>query len=245
MEGILRRVRALLAKAEGTDNIHEQEAFFAKAQTLMAKYQISEAQLIVEGLRQNQPVNHKKITFPQQVGRRDKTYLLQHIAKLLHGRSFQTSPKNSTKKNPFTYPGSVTIVGTAEDIHLIELLWTTLCMQLDIATSKYVKQNSGQGVHGRTLRRSFVNGWCTRVRELLTDAYSEVEKVEMSSSTELVFIGREKAVGEYIGERWKLSNSSRKIKVDLLAQGDGYVEGNRADVRLDNKIGSTGRKELV
>lgn len=42
---LLRRVRALVAKAEGTDNQHEADAFRAKAESLMLKYRIEQHEL--------------------------------------------------------------------------------------------------------------------------------------------------------------------------------------------------------
>ena len=43
---LLDRVRKLLAKAEGTDNPHEAEAFSAKAAELIALYRIDPARLV-------------------------------------------------------------------------------------------------------------------------------------------------------------------------------------------------------
>lgn len=41
-EKIIAKVKALLAKAEGTNNINEQQVFFQKAQELIVKHQLSE-----------------------------------------------------------------------------------------------------------------------------------------------------------------------------------------------------------
>jgi hypothetical protein len=44
-EDILRKVRGLIAKADGTDNAHEADAFRAKADAMMAKYTINHFEL--------------------------------------------------------------------------------------------------------------------------------------------------------------------------------------------------------
>jgi hypothetical protein len=46
LNGIMRKITGLLAKAEGTDNEHERQTFAAKAQELLQKYQLEEENLI-------------------------------------------------------------------------------------------------------------------------------------------------------------------------------------------------------
>src|SRR5450759_1282458 len=52
-EDLLRKVSALLAKAEGTDNEHEASAFFEKAHELMVRYASDEARVRAEQVRIN------------------------------------------------------------------------------------------------------------------------------------------------------------------------------------------------
>lgn len=61
MDDLLRRIRALRAKAEKTDNEHEAAAFAAKARQLLAEHDLEEAQLDVSSAPPNDVEHHPSV----------------------------------------------------------------------------------------------------------------------------------------------------------------------------------------
>lgn len=154
MATIIEKIHKLLAKAEGTDNEHEADAFMAKAQALMVEYQVSDEQIRLQGEKPKEEIITKNVPFGMMIGRDDKVRLLCRIAKTMQARAFHSAPWRKYDYVETTLPsgrtyrkrgkgkmtgGSVTVVGYASDIDVVYALWTHLCLQADLAVAEAVK----------------------------------------------------------------------------------------------------------
>lgn len=227
-DDILRKIRGLLAKATGTDNEVEATTFFEAAQRLMSKYQISEAELVASGARSFEGVDSRIVPFPRCAAWDWKVHLLSSIADLHRGRAFAIRPRNNTSKHA-ARAGAVQLVGGVNDMALVEMLWTSLCLQLDMSTERYVRAERGRGVPGTALRASFVIGWVERVCARLEALYGEAEP-EAGSGVALVLRDKRLAADDYVGQNLVVKSNTRTVRVIPGSIQHGEHEGNRADI---------------
>lgn len=244
-EDILRKIRGLLAKAESTTIDAEAETFREAAARLMSKYQIDEAQLIASGHRVSGEVEERVIPFGQVIGRDFKIALVSSLAELHQGRAINMRPANATKKYR-SEPGGVILVGDPNDMMLVEMMWTSLCLQLDIEAARFIRQHSGRGVHGRTLRLSFVAGWVDRVIDRLEALYGEVaeENDIEGTGTALVLRDKKLAADDYVSRELEIRKAVVKpMMLNAFAMEEGEKAGNRADIG-QTKVGTGTRPQL-
>ncbi|MGI9609903.1 MAG: DUF2786 domain-containing protein [Acidimicrobiia bacterium] len=153
-EGVLSRVRSLLAKAESTGFEHEADAFSAKAQQLITRYAIDVARLATEvdvpGGRRiylDPPYTHPKFV------------LLSAVAQANTCRSVWNKSRQTA-----------TLIGYAHDIALTEMLFTSLLLK---GTADAIG-NAGQAARAtnrtRSWRNAFWYGFAYRIGERLHSA---------------------------------------------------------------------------
>jgi hypothetical protein len=127
------KVRALLAKAESTDILEEQAAFIAKAQELMTRHRIDAAQLVATGKAKDEPIVDRLIPVarPRQPGGKSLMTLMFAVARA-NGAAAVSHEGNGI---------SATVFGAESDIRGVEMLFESLCRQLDHAASYAVKHH--------------------------------------------------------------------------------------------------------
>lgn len=168
-QGMLDRVRALLAKAESTDFQEEADAFTAKAQELMARHRIDHALLVATTGTCDQPVTRRvSVDNPYEA---PKTLLLQVVAEA-----------NSCRSVWMKRFGFTTIVGFPTDLDSTELLFTSLLVQ---ATRAMTQAKPSTDIYGRnktrSFRQSFLTAYASRIGERLSAATEGVDQ-EMTAS---------------------------------------------------------------
>jgi Protein of unknown function (DUF2786) len=183
---LLRRVRALLAKAESTEFDAEAEALTAKAQELMARHRIDRATLIASD------------GGDEVVGRRiwiDDPYA-DAKAILLGGVASANGARAVWSKGV----GFSTVFGYAEELAGVEELFTSLLVQ---ATAALRREGSKVDDYGRNrtkrFRRSFLVAYAYRIRERLHEAVDRtVDEMSNEAGTDLVPIlaARDEAVDD-------------------------------------------------
>lgn len=159
---MLTRIRALLAKAEGTDFPEEAEALSAKAQELMARHSIDEALLADRAHRGDVPAACRiGVDAPYETA---KAILLDAVASANRCRSVWNSGF-----------GFSTVVGFEPDLQVVELLHTSLLVQ---GTAAMTRAEAAQRASGRrrtkTFRQSFLMAYAHRIGERLTAAAEHV-----------------------------------------------------------------------
>lgn len=154
---VLDKVRALLAKAEGTDFPAEAEAFTAKAQELMSRHAIDAAMVSNERPHDlGSDVRSRRVHIGDPYAA-EKAQLLGAVAMNNSGRVVWDERF-----------GWATIVGFPVDLDLAELLFTSLLIQLTRAMAD--AGAAGGRAKSPSFRRAFVLSYAQRIRERLQAA---------------------------------------------------------------------------
>lgn len=186
-EKVLARVRGLLAKAESTDYPDEAEALSAKAQDLMARHSLEYVALLADGGHEPEPATARRLWL-------DKPYL--RAKSLLVGAVARANRCRTVFSENI---GFVTVLGDEVDLHLVELLTTSLLVQANRA----MLADPGCR-HGRTrsFRQSFLVAYASRIGERLTASTEQVTASGAARNPALlpVLAVRERVVDELMDE---------------------------------------------
>ena len=169
-ERVLRKVRALLAKAESTSFSEEAEALTAKAQKLMTAHAIERTLAADKEATPRAPVVRRMwLDAPYTSA---KSMLVAAVARSNHCYSILSSDL-----------GLVTLVGFEPDLDTVELLSTSLLVQ---ATRAMTASGSHIGRYGesrtRSFRQSFLVAYAGRIGERLRESAAGTESAADSES---------------------------------------------------------------
>jgi hypothetical protein len=156
---VLKRIRALLAKAEATDHAAEAETFTAKAQDLMTRHAIDEALLAAAG-DEAVTVGARRVHL-QNPYATAKTSLLNAVA-----------TANRCKVIYFDRLAIATVVGVPLDIDQVEMLFVSLLIQATRAMTEAGAGQAGSFDRSARFRRSFLAAYAVRIGERLTESTS-------------------------------------------------------------------------
>ena len=192
-DGVMAKIRALLAKAESTAFEAEAEALTAKAQELMARHAVDEAVARADGGRSEAPTMRRiPVDDPYAAA---KGQLLNAVA-----------GANGVRTVSYRPLGLVALVGFASDIDAVEVLFTSLLVQATRALVERGRVTDGRGrSRTRSYRQSFLLAYASRVRERLhaaaSVAHSEAETA-LGRSLLPVLAGRDHEVEEALARRF-------------------------------------------
>lgn len=153
----LRRIRGLLAKAESTGFPDEAEALTAKAQELMTRHAVDAALLETAPSSAGLAVDTRRVHVADPYVRA-KMQLLAAVTEA-----------NDVRLVWYQRLGIATIVGGRPDLHAVELVFTSLLLQVAQALGA-AEEQAGPGAVSRTFRRSFLLGYAARIGERLATA---------------------------------------------------------------------------
>lgn len=220
---LLARVRGLLAKAESTEFEAEAEALTNKAFALMARYGIDEAMVAASG-QKKEDIIVKTITIGNPYGL-EKSLLLASVAVSAQCRSVVTK---SGRDYPFA-----AVIGFPSDIERVELLYTSLLMQMASQSSR-----QRPGIYpGAPSVRAFRAAWCAgftvavkrRLEEITQRAMTETT-AELGVSTELVLIDRSAAVDRVVSDLYPRVRKYGNKKVSASGYARGHAAGERVNL---------------
>jgi hypothetical protein len=230
MDAALRRIRGLLAKAEGTDNHAEAEAFSAKAFELMDRYRVDLA--TVRGTPEADIVRSEYVLNGRKY-LRAALVLFGAVAK--HYGVVVMVPSTGNSKYP-------AMVGDRDDITATVLMFESLMIQRDRAL---LAEPVPPGVHTSRYRNSMAYGYAMRISDRLADIRRAAEEaaVATSDSMALAVIDRHGAVLESLGH--PRPRNQNRVRLD----GDGIDAGRAAADNADlgqTRVGteSTGPRAL-
>ncbi len=211
-EGLLNRVRALLAKAESTDFPAEAEAYSAKAQELIARHSIADA--LAEHTADVVPYARRiGVDHPYE---NEKAALLDAVAR---------ANRCHTVWSPEL--GFTTVFGYDADIDAVDLLYTSLLVQGHRAMA--AAEPRGGKARIKAFRRSFLIAYAVRIGERLEHATAAA--VEAGPADLLpVLASREAKVRETMNRVFPATVRARGSRVD---SHEGWESGRAAADRAE------------
>ncbi len=227
---ILDRIRSLLAKAESTEFPAEAEAFTAKAQSLITSARLDEAALRVSKTPNGGSGRVSAIRVPiDEPYVNEKRILLAAIAAANDARTIGERDL-----------GLVTVVGPSGQLVHIELLFTSLLIQLQSALIIDSSTSApGDRRRSRRYRASFIAGFARRVGERLA---ATVAVGDAPGSVLPVLVSDRKAVDELIERMFDVLTSRRGVRErDLLGVRSGAAAADRVRLRDDGLAGGRRR----
>ncbi len=211
---VLRRIRALLSKAESTEFPEEAEALTAKAQELMTRHAV-DAVLLDAGSPARADVATRRVHV-------DDPYV-QAKVQLLGA----VADANGVRLVWYRGLGIATLVGHPGDLDAVELLFTSLLLQVGRALAG-AERAAGRRSGSRAFRRSFLLGWAGRIGERLAAARERATReatAEQGAGLLPVLASRQAAVDDAFTELFPRVRSSRsRASVD----GAGFLAGRAA-----------------
>jgi hypothetical protein len=221
---LLDRVRKLLAKAEDEGCAPaEAEALTAKAAELMARYGIDRALLGALHPETDRPEN-RVFTLGNPWGD-VKRHLLAGLSTALRCQCVLTRHETGTRLHVFGY---------RSDLERADILFTSLLVQMARALAG--QETPGAGGTARAWRRSWMLGYSsavvTRVRaaeEAAASAAGDGGQDAGGQSTALVLADRSLVVREQVAAAYPRLRATR-VTYSGSGYGDGYREGQRADI---------------
>ena len=245
-----RKILALLAKAEGTDNENERDAFNRKAEELMVKLGIEEAALRAKGgdsPKAKENIVTDSMYFPDRFGRA-KVKLCFAVANNLGGlRAWKMNPIG--KKTEAQY---FTMVGYEGDIKRARQLIESLLAQMDFATKIWWKGHPLKAEirakvaverDGWFARRAYMFGFASGAGLRIADVYGKAVEETKGTSTELAIVSRDAAVDAWVESHVKLGKG-RGMKTNAAAQTSGFADGLKANVGTGS-VGSGSKKAVA
>jgi hypothetical protein len=223
---VLRRIRGLLAKAESTEFPDEAEALTAKAQELMTRHAV-DAALLDTGLLDGAPTPSGVEVGTRRVHVADpyvraKMQLLAAVAEA-----------NDVRLVWYQRLGIANLVGGRGDLDAVELLFTSLLLQVAQALRAAERQTGGHSV-SRSFRRAFLLGYAHRIGERLQTARRQATAAaaaEREVDLLPVLRSRREAVEAATAELFPRVRTSRsRASVDPGGWYAGQAAAERADV---------------
>ncbi|MGW4364541.1 DUF2786 domain-containing protein [Nocardia takedensis] len=161
-EKVMRRVRGLFAKAEGTDNEREAETFRAKAYELLAKHNLDEMKVRASGQQTPESARDNQIIMvrfdiPQRY-REQRMLLLSAVMQPFYCKMVDCGE------------GVVRCIGVRAQIDRARFLYSLLTPQMLSSTSKYVPDDPFDHAAVVRERQSFMAGFAATVFKRLMDA---------------------------------------------------------------------------
>lgn len=239
-------IRKLLAKAENpAATEHERDAFNKKAFELMARYGIDQA-LLAEDAPGRDQVDNRFIDIDQPYAL-EKSGLLWAVASALRCKGVRHPGRAHQKFHLF---------GMASDLDRVELLYTSLLVQVSHGLAVTRPEHPGESV--AAYRRSWVAGFSLAVGSRLREAEARAAdqhrtEHDTARSTPaaqgpgralaVVFADRDQQVAEAFAVDYPTTRTARTRRLSGSGRYAGYAAGQRADLG-GSRLGGKGNRSI-
>jgi Protein of unknown function (DUF2786) len=206
---MMQKILALLAKAESTEFEGEAAVYLAKAEKLMVRHSIDQADL--------KPEEREKIIMTRvTITRNRPDHVLWNSACLANDVKFIRNPDNTF----------ATLVGFPADIAFVQALYASLLLQREGFLRRETKPH---WENGRTFNHSFRLGYANRIYQRLTEAKKVVVE-KTGPGTELVLASKAAQVDLRTKQEFPRVVSGSRIRAhSRAAYTAGAAAANRAD----------------
>jgi hypothetical protein len=228
-EKYVEKIRLLLAKAEKTDNKDEAETFFAKAQDLMNKWEVEEAEL--RDSKQAGPIDWNIVSrsYPlSSYSPNQDSLAMQCVARGMGLRAYQKPYVRGCQK------AETVVFGTAEDLDRFDMMWASINVQM-VRAMKREEDSRWNRNQQRSFRLGFKVGFGQRVGERIAASRAK------GTGKALVLAGKAEAIDAAMPDSLKTSN----MKVNGQAADAGARAGNRANISGDHRATGGGTRAAV
>jgi hypothetical protein len=232
-DGVLHKVRSLLAKAESTTFPDEAEALTAKAQQLMTRHAIDLAE--VEAGRGDEPVAGSRRLTVENPYANPRFLLLTAVADANRCRAVWSKQW-----------GFATVFGDEGDLDAVELLYTSLLVQATRAMVVEPKPAGRSGAATRSFRHAFLVAFAGRIGQRLAEA-AQAETAEAArGSTALVplFEARQAAADRAVDEVFPRTRRLRVSARDARGWRAGARAADQADLDRQGAVRTPRRASL-
>jgi hypothetical protein len=218
------KIAKLLAKAEGTDNVHEAEAFMQKVNALLEEYQIEMFEIRAHKGVASDPMGHQEGEFNVYASMMWAKMVLHMTAKYFGAKIIW----EGKRKNHLPYR----VFGPESARMTTELMIPYIVSQVRQQARLYAQD------FGRTAsvaQREVGNALSMRIARLLADA--EAHRSELQSKALVPVDTTAEYVDDYYGGGLKVGRRSRK--------GYGFGAEDYADkISLNRQATAVGRKQI-
>lgn len=239
IEAMKAKISKLLAKAEGTDNEAEREAFNAKAEALMVKLGIARAEL--ESTGAVNPEEIVEVVRPYKGGY--ATAFVSFVHSVAAGFGDLTVLMSGRGSQRYAY-----LIGHKSDVEAVGQLLNSLELQAMSALHAWQKSAPEREFQDNNQRyvgsRSFLIGYGDTVgRRLAVTRKATVEETQVSTGAELVLASKADRLQSYMDEAYPKLGKARGGNAAYSGRGmaAGREAGQRADIggtRVSGKSGS-------
>jgi hypothetical protein len=232
-EDMLRKVQALLAKAESTDNEHESEAFFSKARELMLNHAIDEQMLrqaSAEKRASEAPIMVEYMFSTSDSNAVGKKMLLNMIARANHVRMIQYQNRRNSNLHRPGNSGVASqwcaLVGFKSDIEVVKMLYVSLLIQGAHFGHQAFVATYGRGSAGKS---KFLTGFLVGFGQRVGQRFNE-NKLAMPQSSTALIVMRDAEVDNALGGFFPHLGRGKHSRYDARGAAAGHIAGNRADI---------------
>lgn len=226
------KIELLLAKAEGTDNEHERDAYTAKAQRLMLEWGIAEADLEARGEIKPEPVVQEH-----------KDYRGSYATAMPVFANSVATGMGALRVLKTTYGSTarVYVIGHQSDVNYFWMMMNSLEAQCTSALTTWWKTADERQWLGRQegwkARRQFILSFGHTVGSRLSALRTEVQ-TEATPGAALVLVDKATRVDEWVDDQYKKLRSGRGLDGGYAGGAAGRAAGQRAN--LGEKAVGTG-----
>ncbi|WP_433242407.1 DUF2786 domain-containing protein [Actinomadura nitritigenes] len=232
----LNKIRGLLAKAESTEFPEEAEALRERATALMAKYGIEQAVLAGTADPEANEITDRIIDCYRPWAE-EKASFLYRLGEAMGCRAVEIETRSG---NGFT---RIQLVGYVSDLDRVEMLFTSLLVQLAHAVAVATPP---PGQKPRPFRRAFVAGYSSevvwRVRQAEERAAADA-KTTHGTGLEVVLVDRSTRVQNFFDNLFPELGTRSVRRYGNSGLNAGMAAGKRADIG-QRRTGSGGRQAI-